>query len=75
VQQGDWAGARRIAVALQPLVRVLFEEPNPAPVKAALAAQACCADGLRLPFMPAGEALRARMRAVIDAVEAALKGV
>ncbi|MEK6349798.1 MAG: 4-hydroxy-tetrahydrodipicolinate synthase [Burkholderia sp.] len=75
VQQGDWAGARRIAVALQPLVRVLFEEPNPAPVKAALAAQARCADGLRLPFVPASEALRARMQAAIGAVEAQLKAV
>jgi len=75
VQQGDWAGARRIAVALQPLVRVLFEEPNPAPVKAALAAHARCADGLRLPFVPASDGLRARMREVIGAVEAGLRGI
>ncbi|WP_246796125.1 4-hydroxy-tetrahydrodipicolinate synthase [Burkholderia perseverans] len=64
--RGDLAGARRIAVALQPLVRLLFEEPNPAPVKAALAAAGWCEDGLRLPFVPAGEALRERLRFVLD---------
>ncbi len=69
---GDLPGARRIAVALQPLVRVLFEEPNPAPVKAALAADGWCDDRLRLPFVPAGDALRARLRQALDAVRRAL---
>lgn len=65
---GELAEARRLAVALQPLVQVLFDEPNPAPVKAALADEGWCANALRLPFVPAGEALVERMRRVIETV-------
>ncbi|MBE0631595.1 MAG: 4-hydroxy-tetrahydrodipicolinate synthase, partial [Burkholderia vietnamiensis] len=49
LRDGRLADARRLAVALQPLVAALFAEPNPAPVKALLAAQGWCEDGLRLP--------------------------
>lgn len=53
------AGDRAAAVALQarlfPLVRYLFAEVNPVPVKAALAAMGLCANELRLPLAPGRE--------------------
>jgi 4-hydroxy-tetrahydrodipicolinate synthase len=51
------AEARRIAVALQPLIRALFAEPNPAPLKALLAQHAWCEATVRLPFIAASDDL------------------
>jgi 4-hydroxy-tetrahydrodipicolinate synthase len=70
LQQGELVAARRLAVALQPLVQALFDEPNPAPVKALLAMLGYCEDGLRLPFVPASDALRVRLRARLEALTA-----
>ncbi|WGS41679.1 4-hydroxy-tetrahydrodipicolinate synthase [Burkholderia sp. JSH-S8] len=64
LRDGRLADARRLSVALQPLVAALFAEPNPAPVKALLAAQGWCEDGLRLPFVPASDALRVKLDAL-----------
>ncbi|RQR61425.1 4-hydroxy-tetrahydrodipicolinate synthase [Burkholderia sp. Bp9125] len=70
LRDGRLTDARRISVALQPLVAALFAEPNPAPVKALLAAQGWCEDGLRLPFVPASDALRAKLDALHATLEA-----
>ncbi|GBH25849.1 dihydrodipicolinate synthase family protein [Burkholderia vietnamiensis] len=70
LRDGRLADARRLAVALQPLVAALFAEPNPAPVKALLAAQGWCEDGLRLPFVPASAALRDRLGELWAALQA-----
>lgn len=70
LQAGRLADARRLAAALQPLVRDLFAEPNPAPLKALLAEQGWCDDSLRLPFVPASVALRAQLRADWEALAA-----
>lgn len=70
LRDGRLADARRLSVALQPLVAALFAEPNPAPVKALLAAQGWCEDGLRLPFVPASDALRVQLGALHAALEA-----
>ncbi|KVT73412.1 4-hydroxy-tetrahydrodipicolinate synthase [Burkholderia ubonensis] len=75
LRDGRLTDARRLAVALQPLVAALFEEPNPAPVKALLAAQGWCEDGLRLPFVPASDALRARLVELHAALEASTPAV
>jgi 4-hydroxy-tetrahydrodipicolinate synthase len=69
LRDGRLADARRLSAALQPLVADLFAEPNPAPVKALLAAQGECDDALRLPFVPASAALRARLVAHWDALQ------
>ncbi|WP_434111733.1 4-hydroxy-tetrahydrodipicolinate synthase [Paraburkholderia caffeinilytica] len=53
---------RRIFHALVPLIQALFAEPNPAPVKALLAAQGLIRDELRMPMTRAGDALVARLR-------------
>jgi 4-hydroxy-tetrahydrodipicolinate synthase len=48
-------------VALDPLIRLLFAEPNPAPLKALVAQLGECRDSVRAPFTPASEALRAKL--------------
>ncbi|WP_179401070.1 4-hydroxy-tetrahydrodipicolinate synthase [Burkholderia guangdongensis] len=63
LREGRLDDARRLSAALQPLVAALFAEPNPAPVKALLAARGWCGDALRLPFVPASGALRERLQA------------
>ncbi|WP_206956867.1 4-hydroxy-tetrahydrodipicolinate synthase [Trinickia acidisoli] len=55
--RGDLAQGRAIYRELAPLLRALVSEPNPAPVKAALAVQGWIANELRAPMMPASEAL------------------
>lgn len=65
---GQLAAARRLAVALQPLVRSLFAEPNPAPLKALLAHQSWCEADVRLPFVPVGAGLRERLLADWEAL-------
>ncbi|KVK83799.1 4-hydroxy-tetrahydrodipicolinate synthase [Burkholderia sp. MSMB1498] len=68
LREGKLDDARRIAVALQPLIADLFAEPNPAPVKALLAAQGWCDNELRLPFLPVSDALAARLAAHWEAL-------
>ena len=60
--RGQLAAARRIAVALQPMIRDLFAAPNPAPLKAWLAQQGWCEAAVRLPFVPADAELCQRLR-------------
>ena len=55
--RGDLAEGRAIYHELTPLLRALASEPNPAPVKAALAAQGWVENELRSPMTPASEAL------------------
>ena len=64
--------ARRIAVALDPLIRLLFAEPNPAPLKALLAQRGECRDSVRAPFMPASVELRSHLWETYQAVQHAL---
>ncbi|MEA3130429.1 MAG: 4-hydroxy-tetrahydrodipicolinate synthase [Paraburkholderia sp.] len=55
---------RRIFQELAPLIQALFTEPNPAPVKALLAALGLIRDELRMPMTRAGGALVERLRAL-----------
>jgi 4-hydroxy-tetrahydrodipicolinate synthase len=50
--KGDLAAARRINDQLLPVHMKLFVEPNPIPVKWALAKMGRCPAGLRLPLVP-----------------------
>ena len=59
---GQLDEGRRIFHELAPLIQALFAEPNPAPVKALLAAQGLIRDELRMPMTRAGDALVARLR-------------
>lgn len=68
VQAGELAAARQVRAALLPLVRLLFAEPNPGPLKAALAMLGEMADEVRLPLLPAGEDLRDRLAEAMAAL-------
>ncbi len=63
---GDWVQARRLHYAMLPLMRALFLETNPIPIKAAAAMMGLCRDELRLPLLPMSEAPRAKLRAAMQ---------
>ena len=68
LRAGRLSEARALHRALAPLVNALFAEPNPAPLKAVLAAQGRIGPTLRAPMMPAGaDVLRAAQRAYAQA--------
>ena len=58
---GDVAGSAQLQTKLLPLVRALFSQTNPIPVKAALAKLGRCEDVLRLPLTPMEEPQRANL--------------
>lgn len=64
-RKGDWESARRLHYRLLPLVRALFFETNPIPVKAALASMGLCRDELRLPLLPMSDTPRAKLRGIM----------
>ena len=55
---GDVAGAAQMQCQYLPLIRALFSEVNPIPVKAAMAAMGFCEDYPRLPLTPMEDAHR-----------------
>jgi 4-hydroxy-tetrahydrodipicolinate synthase len=63
---GDFARARDIHYKMMPLMRALFIETNPIPVKQALALMGRCANELRMPLCsmsaPAADRLRTAMK-------------
>ncbi|SPC20736.1 hypothetical protein CO2235_MP40092 [Cupriavidus oxalaticus] len=60
-QTGRLCAARALFARLAPLISLLFEEPNPAPVKAALALSGVISPETRLPLQPASAALVQRL--------------
>ena len=62
---GRLAEAQRLHLDLFDLSRAMFVETNPGPVKAAAAMLGLCADELRLPLAPVGDATRARLAAAL----------
>lgn len=71
---GDWARARELQVAMNPLHRALFAESNPIPVKAALHLQGRFADEVRLPLTPATPATRALLAEALGRLGIAVCG-
>ena len=61
--KGDFKTARALHLELFPLVKALFAETNPIPVKAAAGIMGLCSDELRLPLTPAAAETRARLKA------------
>lgn len=68
VRAGELEAARRVHHALLPWIRLLFSEPNPAPLKAALAAMGLIQDGLRLPMTEASAGLRQRIEQALPEI-------
>lgn len=62
VVAGELQAARAIFYQLLPLIRLMFAEPNPAPVKSLLALQGLISDGLRSPMQASSAALVQRLR-------------
>ncbi len=58
---GDVAGAAAMQLELMPLIRALFRQTNPIPVKAALARMGMIEDRLRLPLTPMEEPFRSEL--------------
>lgn len=62
--------ARDLFARLLPMIRLLFSEPNPAPLKAALSMQGLMRDELRLPMTPTTAECKARLAAALETLEA-----
>jgi 4-hydroxy-tetrahydrodipicolinate synthase len=60
--RGDVAGAREAHLRLFPLVKALFLETNPVPVKTAMAMRGTIGDEVRLPLAPMSAANREKLR-------------
>ena len=63
---GDPGRASELVAWLAPVVRDLFIESNPVPMKAALAAMGLCRDEVRLPLAPLLDASRERLLATLS---------
>ena len=60
---GHTGEAAKLSLRFLPLVRLLFEETNPAPLKCAMELMGISRGDLRLPLSPVSDALRERIRA------------
>ncbi len=65
-----WSEAERKNLALYPLHRALFSEPNPQPVKAALALKGRMHASVRLPLIEASEATKNMLMQLMTSYEA-----
>lgn len=62
---GDWDTASALQLKLVPLIRAVFLETNPIPIKTALALMGKCELELRLPLVPMVEGNLARLTAAL----------
>lgn len=60
--RGEYNASRALQFSLLPLMRALFSDVNPIPVKAALAMMGRCENSLRLPLVPLDEHKTAALR-------------
>lgn len=65
-RDGNGVLAADLFAALKPLIDTLFSEPNPAPVKRALALQGLIADELRPPMLPASASLTRALQPLLQ---------
>ena len=63
---GDFASARKTVYELDELITYLFEQGNPAGVKAAMKHLGVCDDHVRLPLMPINADLRRKIAQKVD---------
>jgi 4-hydroxy-tetrahydrodipicolinate synthase len=62
---GDFERARRIHFAMLPLMRALFTETNPIPVKQACAFMGKCSNDMRMPLLPMTSGPAEKLRSVM----------
>lgn len=65
--EGNAEDSRKLEARLMPIINLIFEENNPAGIKAVLKVKGYCKDVVRLPLVPATEALQAKITAFIAA--------
>ena len=65
--EGNAEDSRKLEARLMPIINLIFEENNPAGIKSVLKAKGYCKDAVRLPLVPATEALQAKIAAFISA--------
>jgi 4-hydroxy-tetrahydrodipicolinate synthase len=68
IANGQLTEARRLNRVLVALAQLLFSEPNPAPIKSALAMQGLIEDDVRLPLLAGSKALRTRLARELPAL-------
>ncbi|MBQ3574171.1 MAG: 4-hydroxy-tetrahydrodipicolinate synthase [Clostridia bacterium] len=66
--RGEITSCRRLQMALMPLLRALFSDVNPIPVKAALSMLGRAEDNLRLPLVPLDEIKRSHLKKQMEAL-------
>lgn len=69
VQADELQAARQVFYRLRPVIELLFEEPNPAPLKAALAMMGLVREELRAPMQPASAALKEKLSHALHSLE------
>jgi 4-hydroxy-tetrahydrodipicolinate synthase len=62
---GNADEARKLETRLMPIINLIFEENNPAGIKAVLKTKGYCQDTVRLPLVPASESLQTKIAAFI----------
>jgi 4-hydroxy-tetrahydrodipicolinate synthase len=67
VAAARWPEARALHEKLQPLTELLFTEPSPAPIKAAMALVGKMTDEIRAPLYPVADGLREKLRQALIA--------
>ncbi|MBI1890919.1 MAG: 4-hydroxy-tetrahydrodipicolinate synthase [Burkholderiales bacterium] len=70
LELGQLHEARELFLQLLPMIRVLFDEPNPAGVKAVLSGLGLIANELRFPMQTASSALQDKLLAVLETLPA-----
>lgn len=69
MQEGETARAREVFYRLLPMIRLLFAEPNPGPLKAALAMSGIATDEVRAPMQTVSPALRERLAVALAGLD------
>ncbi len=69
---GDTAEAARVHCGIFPLMKALFLETNPGPIKHALARRGLIEEEFRLPLVPVSEKTAVELDRTLDAVAAFL---
>jgi 4-hydroxy-tetrahydrodipicolinate synthase len=69
VKAGDLDQARALFYRLLPLIELLFEEPNPGPLKAALSMMGEMRNEVRTPMQPASAALTERLTPLLKQLD------
>ncbi|MGH7775534.1 MAG: 4-hydroxy-tetrahydrodipicolinate synthase [Candidatus Binatia bacterium] len=60
--KGDWEKGKKLQLKLVPLIRAVFVETNPIPIKTALSIMGKCRGDLRLPLTPMAEGNLKKLR-------------